>query len=81
MPDTNRATQAGGELGSALRELPGSLANLGGLLSGQGKPNSDGTGSLVSVDKALTTRSVVESIFLIIAADAGFSILFSVLGI
>jgi phospholipid/cholesterol/gamma-HCH transport system permease protein len=29
----------------------------------------------------LTTRSVVESIFLIIAADAGFSILFSVLGI
>ena len=60
MPDTNRATQAGGELGSALRELPGSLANLGGLLSGQGKPNSDGTGSLVSVDKALTTRSVVR---------------------
>ena len=29
----------------------------------------------------LTTRSVVESIFLIIALDAGFSILFSVLGI
>jgi phospholipid/cholesterol/gamma-HCH transport system permease protein len=29
----------------------------------------------------LTTRSVVESIFLIIAADAGFSVLFSVLGI
>ena len=29
----------------------------------------------------LTTRSVVESIFLIIAIDAGFSILFSVLGI
>ncbi|MBI3676838.1 MAG: MlaE family lipid ABC transporter permease subunit [Proteobacteria bacterium] len=29
----------------------------------------------------LTTRSVVESIFLIIAADAGFSVLFSILGI
>jgi phospholipid/cholesterol/gamma-HCH transport system permease protein len=29
----------------------------------------------------LTTRSVVESIFLIIAIDAAFSILFSVLGI
>jgi phospholipid/cholesterol/gamma-HCH transport system permease protein len=29
----------------------------------------------------LTTRSVVESIFLVIAVDAGFSILFSVLGI
>ncbi len=29
----------------------------------------------------LTTRSVVESIFLIIALDAGFSVLFSVLGI
>lgn len=29
----------------------------------------------------LTTRSVVESIFLIIALDAGFSILFSVLGV
>lgn len=29
----------------------------------------------------LTTRSVVESIFLIIAIDAGFSVLFSVLGI
>jgi phospholipid/cholesterol/gamma-HCH transport system permease protein len=29
----------------------------------------------------LTTRSVVESIFLIIVLDAGFSILFSVLGI
>lgn len=29
----------------------------------------------------LTTRSVVESIFLIIAVDAGFSVLFSVLGI
>jgi phospholipid/cholesterol/gamma-HCH transport system permease protein len=29
----------------------------------------------------LTTRSVVESIFLVIAADAGFSILFSILGI
>jgi len=29
----------------------------------------------------LTTRSVVEGIFLIIAADAGFSILFSILGI
>jgi len=29
----------------------------------------------------LTTRSVVESIFLIIALDAGFSILFSVMGI
>lgn len=29
----------------------------------------------------LTTRSVVESIFLIIAADAAFSILFSILGI
>lgn len=60
MPDTNRAAQAGGELGVALRELPGSLANLGGLLSGQGKPNADGTGSLVSIDKALATRSVVR---------------------
>jgi phospholipid/cholesterol/gamma-HCH transport system permease protein len=29
----------------------------------------------------LTTRSVVESIFLIIALDAGFSVLFSVLGV
>ena len=29
----------------------------------------------------LTTRSVVESIFLIIALDAGFSVMFSVLGI
>ena len=29
----------------------------------------------------LTTRSVVESIFLIIAFDAGFSIFFSILGI
>jgi phospholipid/cholesterol/gamma-HCH transport system permease protein len=29
----------------------------------------------------LTTRSVVESIFLVIAVDAGFSILFSVVGI
>ncbi len=29
----------------------------------------------------LTTRSVVESIFLVIAVDAGFSVLFSVLGI
>jgi phospholipid/cholesterol/gamma-HCH transport system permease protein len=29
----------------------------------------------------LTTRSVVESIFLIIAADAAFSVLFSILGI
>jgi phospholipid/cholesterol/gamma-HCH transport system permease protein len=28
----------------------------------------------------LTTRSVVESIFLVIVADAGFSILFSNLG-
>lgn len=37
-------------------------------------------GSADSVGR-LTTRSVVESIFLIIAVDAGFSILFSVLGI
>ncbi|MBI3706504.1 MAG: ABC transporter permease, partial [Proteobacteria bacterium] len=29
----------------------------------------------------LTTRSVVESIFLVIVLDAGFSILFSILGI
>jgi phospholipid/cholesterol/gamma-HCH transport system permease protein len=29
----------------------------------------------------LTTRSVVESIFMIIVLDAGFSIVFSVLGI
>jgi phospholipid/cholesterol/gamma-HCH transport system permease protein len=29
----------------------------------------------------LTTRSVVESIFLVIAVDAGFSVLFSILGI
>ena len=29
----------------------------------------------------LTTRSVVESIFLVIVFDAGFSILFSVIGI
>jgi phospholipid/cholesterol/gamma-HCH transport system permease protein len=37
-------------------------------------------GSADSVGR-LTTRSVVESIFLIIAVDAGFSVLFSVLGI
>jgi phospholipid/cholesterol/gamma-HCH transport system permease protein len=37
-------------------------------------------GSADSVGK-LTTRSVVESIFLIIAVDAGFSVLFSVLGV
>jgi len=37
-------------------------------------------GSADSVGQ-LTTRSVVESIFLIIAVDAGFSVLFSVLGI
>jgi phospholipid/cholesterol/gamma-HCH transport system permease protein len=29
----------------------------------------------------LTTRSVVESIFLVIVCDAGFSVLFSKLGI
>ena len=29
----------------------------------------------------LTTRSVVESIFLVIVLDAGFAILFSILGI
>ena len=29
----------------------------------------------------LTTRSVVESVFLVIVLDAGFSVLFSVLGI
>jgi phospholipid/cholesterol/gamma-HCH transport system permease protein len=29
----------------------------------------------------LTTRSVVESIFLVIVLDAGFSILFSIIGI
>lgn len=57
MPDTSRAAAAGGELGEALEQLPGSLANLGGLLSGT---KSDGTGSLVSVDKALSTRSVVR---------------------
>ncbi|EIF00810.1 hypothetical protein [Saccharomonospora glauca] len=52
MPDSNRVTAAGGELGAALEEMPGSLANLGGLLSGKS--------SLVSVDKALSTRSVVR---------------------
>jgi phospholipid/cholesterol/gamma-HCH transport system permease protein len=29
----------------------------------------------------LTTRSVVESIFLVIVLDAGFAILFSIMGI
>jgi phospholipid/cholesterol/gamma-HCH transport system permease protein len=29
----------------------------------------------------LTTRSVVESVFLVIVLDAGFSIMFSILGI
>ena len=29
----------------------------------------------------LTTRSVVESVFLVIVLDAGFSVLFSMLGI
>ncbi|WP_197322246.1 hypothetical protein, partial [Saccharomonospora sp. NB11] len=61
MPDTNRVTAAGGELGEALAELPGSLANLGGLLAGP-KAKADGTGSLISVDKALSTRSVVRLI-------------------
>ena len=37
-------------------------------------------GNAASVGK-LTTRSVVESIFLIIVFDAGFSILFSILRI
>ena len=38
------------------------------------------SGSADSVGR-LTTQSVVESIFLVIVADAGFSILFSILGI
>jgi phospholipid/cholesterol/gamma-HCH transport system permease protein len=29
----------------------------------------------------MTTRSVVESVFLVIIVDAGFSVLFSILGI
>jgi phospholipid/cholesterol/gamma-HCH transport system permease protein len=29
----------------------------------------------------LTTRSVVESVFLIIVLDAGFSVLFSIMGV
>jgi len=29
----------------------------------------------------LTTRSVVESVFLVIVLDAGFSVMFSILGI
>ncbi len=37
-------------------------------------------GNAASVGK-LTTRSVVESIFLVIVFDAGFSIMFSILGI
>jgi phospholipid/cholesterol/gamma-HCH transport system permease protein len=37
-------------------------------------------GNAASVGK-LTTRSVVEAIFLVIVFDAGFSILFSILGI
>ncbi|EHR63516.1 hypothetical protein [Saccharomonospora cyanea] len=59
MPDSNQAAKAGGELAAALEEMPGSLANLGGLLSGQ-QSEGDGSGSLVSVDKALSTRSVVR---------------------
>jgi phospholipid/cholesterol/gamma-HCH transport system permease protein len=38
------------------------------------------TGSAESIGR-LTTQSVVESIFLVIVADAAFSILFSVLGV
>ncbi|MEY7974556.1 hypothetical protein AB8O38_21425 [Saccharomonospora xinjiangensis] len=59
MPDANRIAEAGGELGAALEELPGSLANLGGLLSGS-RADAGGAGFLVSVDKALSTRSVVR---------------------
>ncbi len=68
MPDSNRAARAGGELGAALEEMPGSLANLGGLLSGQ-ESEGDGNGSLVSVDKAMATRSVVRLVD--VAGDGG----------
>lgn len=62
MPDTSQLTAASDRLRSGLASLPGPLAELGGLLSGGGesKPNSDGTGAVLSMPNTLATRSVVR---------------------
>jgi hypothetical protein len=43
-----------------LKQLAGPLSTLGGLLSGDGAPRSDGTGSLVSLPHTLSARSTVQ---------------------
>lgn len=43
-----------------IKRLAGPLSSLGGVLSGGAKPKADGTGSLLSVPNALSTRSVVR---------------------
>ncbi|OLT48391.1 hypothetical protein BJF85_12790 [Saccharomonospora sp. CUA-673] len=63
MPDVADLTDADASARGALDRL-GSLANLGGLLSGQrtddARPAADGTGSLISAPNTLSTRSTVR---------------------
>lgn len=63
MPDIGQLADADASAKNALGRL-GSLANLGGLLSGQrtadAQPAADGTGSLVSAPNTLSTRSTVR---------------------
>ncbi|WP_092529712.1 hypothetical protein [Amycolatopsis arida] len=60
MPDAGQLTQASDQLKEGLGQLPGPLAQLGGLLSGGEKPNDDGTGSVLSLPNTLSSRSTVR---------------------
>lgn len=64
MPDIGQLTDTDAETKESLRKGLGSLADLGGLLSGQptsdAKPAADGKGSLLSAPNTLSTRSTVR---------------------
>lgn len=59
IPGAEQLTQASEQLTAGLKALPGPLANLGGLLSGN-STSADGKGAVLSLPNTLSSRSVVR---------------------